>query len=110
MENISKKAFSLMSLFLATILTGSGISIAETKYNSEVTSADGSKSQLAITFYDQITSDMRVGHYAGNPENRFVGVVSGNGAYFEGYWVQESGGKECAVPINGSNFYGRVFF
>ena len=67
MENISKKVFSLMSLFLATILIGSGISIAETKYNSEVTSADGSKSQLAITFYDQITSDMRVGHYAGNP-------------------------------------------
>ena len=106
----AKKVFFFNTLFLIALITGSGISIADTKYNSEVTSADGSKSQLTMTLYDQITSDMRVGHYSGSHENRFVGVVSRNGTVFEGYWVQESSGRECAVPINGSNFYGRVFF
>ena len=110
MTSMAEKAFFLTTLFLIALLTGSGISIADTKYNSEVTSADGSKSQLTMTLYDQITSDSRVGHYSGSRENRFIGVVSGNGTFFEGYWVQESSGRECAVPINGSNFYGRVFF
>ena len=52
----------------------------------------------------------QIGHYANDKRNRFIGSYKDGGASFEGYWVQEKSGQECSSIIDGSRFYGKVWF
>ena len=52
----------------------------------------------------------QIGHYAEDKRNRLVGSYSNGGASFEGYWVQDDSGQECRSIVDGSLYYGRVFF
>ena len=54
--------------------------------------------------------DRQIGHYAEDKRNRLVGSYSNGGASFEGYWVQDESGQECNSVVDGSRYYGRVFF
>ncbi len=62
----------------------------------------------AASMATQVTR--QIGHYAENKRNRLVGSYSNGGASFEGYWVQDAGGQECNSIVDGSRYYGRVFF
>ena len=52
----------------------------------------------------------KIGHYANDKRNRFIGSYKDGGASFEGYWVQEKSGQECSSIVDGSRFYGKVWF
>ena len=52
----------------------------------------------------------QIGHYANDKRNRFIGSYKDGGASFEGYWVQEKSGQECSSIVDGSRFYGKVWF
>ena len=51
-----------------------------------------------------------LGYYAGDRRNRFIGRYIDSGSTFEGYWVQDDSGEECSRNIDGSRYYGRVWF
>ena len=52
----------------------------------------------------------QIGHYAEDKRNRFIGSYSDGGASFEGYWVQDKSGQECSNIVDGSRYYGKVWF
>ena len=52
----------------------------------------------------------QIGHYANDKRNRFIGSYKDGGSSFEGYWVQEKSGQECSSIVDGSRFYGKVWF
>jgi len=87
-----------------------GIISADTSYRTEWTNPDGSKSQTIVTFFGNIRSGGRIGYYAEDPRNRLFGKYKNNRSFFNGYWVQESSDQKCYKIIDGSQYYGRVWF
>ena len=68
------------------------------------TSIKSKSASLAIQVNTQI------GHYAEDKRNRFIGSYFDGGASFEGYWVQDKSGQECSSIVDGSRYYGKVWF
>ncbi len=106
MRFLKLRAFIFWSLYLL----GVGSLAAETLFNSEWTNPDGSKSQTTVVFYEDIGFEGKVGYYSGSKRNRFIGKYSSNYTVFEGYWVQDDSSEKCSYTVDGSPYFGRVFF
>ena len=106
MRFLKLRAFIFWSLYLL----GVGSLAAETLFNSEWTNPDGSKSQTTVVFYEYIGFEGKVGYYSGSKRNRFIGKYSSNYTVFEGYWVQDDSSEKCSYTVDGSPYFGRVFF
>ena len=107
---VMKTSFQSIIIIFSLNLFCPHQTMSDVIYNSEWTNPDQSQSESILALYEDAGLKGLVGYYSGSQRNRIIGQYNSNKTVFDGYWVQDDSGQQCQYKVDGSQFYGRLFF